>query len=179
MATPQPVASAPSKSASSRANGGAAAGAAGGGSKAAGPAAATPTHLRGASVYNSVPGSNLPASAGVASRALTTVSSPLPAGEATAAVSTRERELSRLCVLVQQQMRTLVVCGFVVHSVAVAVTFVMNPKIWVWSCAQTRPLYGMRLPRVLLLCCFGHVVCVPVVFVGIPAALLLLLPPPP
>ncbi|CAN0139370.1 unnamed protein product, partial [Ectocarpus sp. 4 AP-2014] len=78
--TPEPVASAPGKSASGRANGGAAAGAAGGGSKAAGPAAAAPPRLRGASVSNSVPGSNLPVSAGVASRALTTVSSPLPAG---------------------------------------------------------------------------------------------------
>ncbi|CAM9496462.1 unnamed protein product, partial [Ectocarpus sp. 8 AP-2014] len=80
VATPQPVASAPSKSASGRANGGAAAGPAGGGSKAAGPATATPARLRGASFNNSVPGSNLPAPAGVASRALTTVSSPLPAG---------------------------------------------------------------------------------------------------
>ncbi|CAN0503947.1 unnamed protein product, partial [Ectocarpus sp. 12 AP-2014] len=80
VATPEPVASGPSKSASGRANGGAAAGAAGGGSRAAGPAAGTPTRLREASATNSVPGSNLPASAGVASRALTTVSSPLPAG---------------------------------------------------------------------------------------------------
>ncbi|CBJ27893.1 ubiquitin-protein ligase [Ectocarpus siliculosus] len=85
VATAEPVASAPSKSApsksaSGRANGGAAAGPAGGGSKAAGPVTATPTRLRGANFNNSVPGSNLPAPAGVASRAVTTVSSPLPAG---------------------------------------------------------------------------------------------------
>lgn len=109
------MASAPNKSA------------AGGASRAA-PAAATPARPKRASVTNSAPGSNLPASAGVASRALTTVSSPLPAGEATAAVSTRGRELNRLCVLVQEQMHSLVRCG---EAEGVSVVMVVNgtPKV--------------------------------------------------